>query len=286
MSRERAPGVPGRFGGRAELRRRRGGKLEATATATSCLDIRLGAERPAPGAVTYRIASATGSPMPSPIQPLPDQSLADAVADRLREGIHNGEYAPGQRLVERTLSDRLGVSHIPVREALTKLEDEGLVVRLPRRGARVAELSQKGIAEVSSMRVLLEGFVVRRCCERWTSRLERDLRRLVDRMVSAAERGDADAVLDLDHRFHERLWRQADHSILIEIASHLRGRINSFLRATIQTLSPDELVAHAMTHRDLIEIIRAGDADAAVAAMRAHIQAAAERIEDRPTLDR
>ena len=80
--------------------------------------------------------------MPSPIQPLPDQSLADAVADRLREGIHNGEYAPGQRLVERTLSDGLGVSHIPVREALTKLEDEGLVVRLPRRGARVAELSQ------------------------------------------------------------------------------------------------------------------------------------------------
>jgi DNA-binding GntR family transcriptional regulator len=224
--------------------------------------------------------------MPSPIQPLPDQSLADAVADRLREGIHNGEYVPGQRLVERTLSDRLGVSHIPVREALTKLEDEGLVVRLPRRGARVAELSQKGIAEVSSMRVLLEGFVVRRCCERWTPRLERDLRRLVDRMVAAAERGDAAAVLGFDHRFHERLWRQADHSILIEISSHLRGRINSFLRATIQTLSPDELVAHAMTHRDLIEIIRAGDADAAVDAMRAHIHAAAERIEDRPTRDR
>src|SRR6185312_13990753 len=132
----RSPGVSGRPGGRAELRRRRGSKLEATAAATSCLDIRLGVERPAPGTVTYRIASATGSPMPSPIQPLPDQSLADAVADRLREGIHNGEYAPGQRLVERTLSDRLGVSHIPVREALTKLEDEGLVVRLPRRGAR------------------------------------------------------------------------------------------------------------------------------------------------------
>jgi len=84
---------------------------------------------------------------------------------------------------------------------------------------------------------------------------------------------------------HHRLQR---HAALLrrQVASHLRGRINSFLRATIQTLSPDELVAHAMTHRDLIEIIRAGDADAAVAAMRAHIQAAAERIEDRPTLDR
>jgi DNA-binding GntR family transcriptional regulator len=224
--------------------------------------------------------------MPSPLHPLPDQSLADAVADRLRQAIHAGEYAPGRRLVERTLSDELGVSHIPVREALTKLEDEGLVVRLPRRGARVAQLSPKSIAEVSSMRVLLEGFVVRRVSERWTPKLERDLLRLADRMVAAAEKGDAAAVLDLDHRFHERLWRQCDHSILIEIASHLRGRIQSFLRATIQTLSPDELVAHAMTHRTLTQVIAAGDADAAVEAMRVHIQEAADRIEDRPAPDR
>jgi DNA-binding GntR family transcriptional regulator len=224
--------------------------------------------------------------MPSPIQPLPDQSLADAVAHRLREAIRNGEYTPGQRLVERTLSDRLGVSHIPVREALTKLEDEGLVVRLPRRGARVAKLSPKSVAEVSSMRVLLEAFVVRRACERWTSRAERDLTRLADRMVAAARKGDVATVLDLDHRFHERLWEQADHSILLEVASGLRGRINSFLRATIQTLSPDELIAHAMTHHLLTQTIAAGDAEAAVEAMRIHIQAAADRIEDRPTPDR
>ena len=224
--------------------------------------------------------------MPSPIQPLPDQSLADAVADCLRREIHDGEHTPGQRLVERTLAERLGVSHIPVREALTKLEDEGLVVRLPRRGARVARLSPKRIAEVSSMRVLLEGFVVRRVCERWTARAERDLLRIADRMLAAAKKGDAAAVLDLDRRFHERLWQQTDHSILIEVAAHLRGRINSFLRAAIQTLSPDELVQHAMTHRELTQVIAAGDPDAAAEAMRSHIEAAAERIEDRPTPDR
>ena len=224
--------------------------------------------------------------MPSPLQPLPDQSLSDAVADRLRQEIQAGEYTPGQRLPERALSDRLGVSHIPVREALTKLEDEGLVARLPRRGARVAQLSPASIAEISSMRVLLEGFVVRRVCERWTAGVERDLLRIADRMLAAAEKGDAAGVLDLDHRFHERLWQQADHSILIEVAAHLRGRIVSFLRATIQTLSPDELVEHAMTHRAFTQLIAAGDADAAVEAMRAHIKAAADRIEDRPTPDR
>ena len=133
------------------------------------------------------------------------------------------EYSPGDRLVERTISARLGVSHIPVREALTKLEDEGLVVRLPRRSARVAELSPVTIAEISSMRVLLEGFVVRRVTERWTPRVERDLLRLSDRMVAAARRGDAATVLELDHRFHERLWQQADHSILIEVATTCAG---------------------------------------------------------------
>jgi DNA-binding GntR family transcriptional regulator len=212
--------------------------------------------------------------------------MADAVADRLREAIHNGDYPPGARLVERRLSHQLGVSHIPVREALTKLEDEGLVARLPRRGARVAELSPVNIAEISSMRVLLEGFVVRRVTQRWTPRCERDLMRLVDRMVAAARRGDVAAVLELDHRFHERLWEQADHSILIEVATHMRERINGFLRATIQTLSPDELVAHAMNHRALTEVIAAGDADAAVDAMCAHIQAAVDRLEDRPTSTR
>src|SRR5205809_4444275 len=220
--------------------------------------------------------------MPSPIQPLPDQSLADAVADRLREAIRQGDYAPGDRLVERTISAHLGVSHIPVREALTKLEDEGLVVRHPRRSARVAELSPVTLTEISSMRMLLEGFVVRRVTERWTPRVERDLLRLSDRMVAAARRGDAAAVLELDHRFHERLCRQAEHSILLDVSTTMRDRINSFLRATIQTLSPDELVAHATAHRLLTEMIAAGDADAAAEAMRAHIQAARDRIEDRP----
>jgi DNA-binding GntR family transcriptional regulator len=267
MSWERAP--PGRVGAKWRKNGFQSPSRMVSFTATAA-------------ATADPIRSVSGKSMPSPLQPLPDQSLADAVADRLREAIHTGEYSPGQRLVERTLSAELGVSHIPVREALTKLEDEGLVVRLPRRGARVAELSPVSMAEISSMRVLLEGFVVRRVTERWTPRCERDLVRLADRMVTAARRGDAAAVLELDRRYHERLWQQADHSILIEVATTMRGRINGFLRATIQTLSPKELVAHAVAHRALTEVIATGDPDAAVEAMRGHIQAAADRIEDRP----
>ncbi len=94
-------------------------------------------------------------------EPLPDHGLADAVADRLRADIQSGIYAPGDRLVERRLADRLGVSHIPLREALARLEEEGLVVRPPRRGARVASLSPRMLEEVSSLRVVLEQFAMR-----------------------------------------------------------------------------------------------------------------------------
>ncbi|HYX84123.1 MAG TPA: GntR family transcriptional regulator [Gaiellales bacterium] len=217
--------------------------------------------------------------MSTVLQPLPDQSLADAVADHLREAINGGVYGPGERLVERTLSAQLGVSHIPVREALTRLEEEGLVVRLPRRGARVARLSPESLAEISSLRVLLEGFVVRRVLERWTPAVERELQRLVDRMIAAARRGDVSTVLQLDQRFHQRLWRQADHSILLEVSAHMRGRINRFLRAATQALAPADLVAHAESHQKLLEVIAAGDADAAADAMRNHIEIAADRIE-------
>ena len=93
--------------------------------------------------------------------PLPDQSLSDAVAERLRTAITEGVYAPGDHLVERRLARQFGVSHIPLREALARLVEEGLVVRLPRRGVRVASLTPRSLEEVSSLRVVLEQFVVR-----------------------------------------------------------------------------------------------------------------------------
>jgi DNA-binding GntR family transcriptional regulator len=200
------------------------------------------------------------------------------VAEHLRDGIHDGTYAPGARLVERSLATALGVSHIPVREALARLDEEGLVVRLPRRGARVAELSDAGLAEISSLRVVLEGFVVRRVQERWTIPQRLELERMVDRMVAAARRGDVVAVSDIDRRFHQRLWRIADHSILLEISAGLRGRISRFLQAATEALPPDELVRHAESHRELLQVIASGDPDAAAAAMRSHIEAAAARI--------
>src|SRR5262249_46544766 len=111
-----------------------------------------------------------------------ETSVSSDVTQRIREAIHAGTYPPGHRLVERQLSAQLGVSHIPVREALTRLTQEGLVVRAPRRGARVAELSPVLLGEISSLRTVLECFVAERVQERWTVAAEEELGELVRQM--------------------------------------------------------------------------------------------------------
>lgn len=208
---------------------------------------------------------------------LPQQSLADRVAEQIREAIYDGRYA-GSRLVERTLADELGVSHIPVREALARLADAGLVERLPRRGARVATLTEKELTELSTLRALLEQFVVARVQERLTPALVAELRAQVAAMRAAAAAGDVQRLLDLDQQFHELLWRHADHDLLSEFAAQLRRRITAFLRAATAALGAGELERHAAAHEQLIEAIAGGDAAVARAAMTRHIEAAAARL--------
>ena len=200
------------------------------------------------------------------------------MADQLRDLIRAGAYAPGARLVERAIAKELGTSHIPVREALARLAEEGLVVRLPRRGARVAELSPRLLEEISSMRVVLEQFVCRRVLERWTPAAEAELRRLARKMAAAAERGSTKTVGELDVRFHETLWQLADHELLLEVAAGLRGRIESFLRAANAALAAEELRLHAGSHVDLVELLASGDEAAVAAEMRHHIEVAAQRV--------
>jgi len=211
-------------------------------------------------------------------EPLGDRGLADTVAEQLRTAIWSGEFAPGDRLVERRLARRYGVSHIPLREALARLVEEGLVVRLPRRGARVASLSTRTLEEISSLRVVLEQFVVRRVTGRITAKDRRDLQRTVDRMRAAAERYDLAEVNERDQQFHEQLWRLADHTLLLELAAQMRSRTNHFFRAAATSLGPTAAVQHAESHQRLLDVIASGDRRAAERAMRNHVEAATRRI--------
>lgn len=210
---------------------------------------------------------------------LDGKNLADKVADELRGAIQQGRYEPGMRLVERRLAAELGVSHVPIREALARLADEGLVQRLPRRGSRVAGLSARQLEELSSLRILLEGFVATRVQERLTPKAEADLRKVAESMREAARNHDVSRVSDLDQRFHERLWSLAEHEMLLESVAQLRGRINAFLRATTAALNPDELEQHAQSHSELVDAIASTRPATARAAMTRHIELGLARIQ-------
>lgn len=212
--------------------------------------------------------------------PLPDQSLADAVVDRIRAAIRSGAYAPGDRLVERRLAREFGISHIPLREALARLTEEGLVVRLPRRGARVASLTPRLLEEVSSLRVVLEQFVIRRLKDRFTPDAHAGLQGIVDQLILAADRHDLVRVHELDQAFHERLWELTDHTLLIELAAQMRSRTSHFYRAAAASLGPDEVRRHAESHQHLLDLIASGDRRAAERAMQHHVEEAAKRIAD------
>jgi DNA-binding GntR family transcriptional regulator len=214
----------------------------------------------------------------STLDPISAPGLAETIAERLRAAIQTGVYPPGTRLPERPLAAELGVSHIPVREALARLAEEGLVEREPRRGARVAVLTARQLDEISSLRIVLEQFVARRVQQVWTPAIERQLQAVAREMLQAADRGDALRVVELDQRFHERLWQLAEHELLNELAAMVRRRVTSFLVSATRALPPADLRDHALTHVALIEALASGDRARAEGETERHISLAAERI--------
>ena len=112
----------------------------------------------------------------------------------------------------------------------------------------------------------------------WTPAIERQLRSLAREMVAAADRGDALRVIDLDQRFHERLWQLAEHDLLNELAAMVRRRVTSFLISATRALPPADLREHALTHVALIEAFACGDPARAEVETERHISLAAERI--------
>ena len=212
------------------------------------------------------------------LQPVEQRTLSDGAADRIRSAIRNGTLAPGTRLIERDLAERMGMSRIPVREAIQRLVEEGIVRKLPHRGAVVYIPTREEIEEISSLRVVLERFIAERVISRWSDAHEQVLRQIVEEMRQAALQRDLQQVGALDYRFHLILWQIADHTLLLEVISGLRSRINRFLYEANGALTTAELDMHINGHNELIDVIKSGDLAAAQAAFVQHVSGAKERI--------
>jgi len=161
------------------------------------------------------------------------QPLREVVAEALRDAIKSGTLAPGQRLMEIQLAEELGVSRTPVREAIRKLELEGSVVMMPRRGTYVANLSIRDVNDVFEIRTALDSLACALAAERITENELESLQRLLVAIGGQIEAGDMEKIVETDMRFHDLLYQASRNTRLVGIISNLREQLTRFRSASM-----------------------------------------------------
>jgi DNA-binding GntR family transcriptional regulator len=149
------------------------------------------------------------------------QSLAEAVANKLRDAIIEGKMVPGERLVERNLSKELGTSQPTVREALKELEHEGFVRKISNKGSYVTELTQADIAKVLRVRMALEQIAVEEAAVRMNPQAAEELKGFVKEMEIAAASSDRGRFYNADLGFHRAIWDLAGNTYLTSALSQV-----------------------------------------------------------------
>lgn len=195
--------------------------------------------------------------------------LRDIVFHTLREAILMGDIEPGERLLEVSLADQLGVSRTPVREAIRKLELEGLVLMLPRRGAEVAKISEQNLRDVLEVRRGLEELTVELAITRITLEQLTLLERANNEFVRLLAGDDLTAIAEADEKFHEIIYEATGNEKLIQVISNIKDQMYRFRLECIK--DKNKRVGLANEHKIITETLRAGDAEKAKAVMRAHI---------------
>jgi DNA-binding GntR family transcriptional regulator len=198
-------------------------------------------------------------------------NLRSEIKKAMQEAILHGVFKPGERLVESDIAENMGVSRAPVREVLSALEHEGLVVNVPRRGSFVVAFTDKDIEEIYSLRLLLEIGAVKRAIPRLTTGDRDVLQKLVDELgEQALRRDDFDVLVNLDLRFHEYLFSTADHRRLFSAWKSLSMQTRLLIGITSKTYDqypqqPKEL------HQEILDAIFARDEATAEHKMTIHI---------------
>ncbi|MDQ6773386.1 MAG: GntR family transcriptional regulator [Candidatus Dormibacteraeota bacterium] len=188
---------------------------------------------------------------------------------RLRDAIVSGRFQPQERLVEAGLAEVLGAGRAAVRAALVRLDQEGLVVREPNRGARVRLVTDQEALEIEEVRGALERLLAARAAERALPADERVLRRVLAEMRRRVAEGDSIGYSELNSRFHERIWAIAGHSTAARIVGNLKSQSIRFQYQT--ALRPGRAERSLREHEAICSAIAAHDPEAADAAMRDHL---------------
>ncbi len=207
--------------------------------------------------------------------------LRDVVFQTLRQAILKGELEPGERLMEIHLAQKLGVSRTPVREAIRKLELEGLVIMIPRKGAIVAEITVSELEDVLEVRLALEELAVKHACRKHTDEQVAKLQRAAAEFRRVLHGSDISAYAQADEEFHEIIYRMTENKRLVQILNNLREQMYRYRLEYLKDKSSHaQLVCE---HDEIVSALADGDEEKALRVMTQHVERQKEYIIQRLT---
>ena len=204
--------------------------------------------------------------------------LRDVVFNTLRKAILRGELKPGERLMEIQLANKLGVSRTPIREAIRKLELEGLVLMIPRKGAEVAQITEKNMQDVLEVRKALEELSVQLVCERITPEQVEEMTMAAEDFRKVLKSGDVTKIAEADVKFHDIIFAATNNQRLITLLNNLREQMYWF---RVEYLKQKECYPQLLEEHDkLIALISGGEVEEACELMGCHIDNQASTVSD------
>lgn len=197
-------------------------------------------------------------------------SIADQVYEQVRADVIRGLLPPGHKLVELEVAEHMGTSQGPVREALQRLEYEGLVERVARSATFVTPILTDELYELSYIRSVIEGFAASRAAKVITDEQTDELQELISKMISAASDGDITLLADFDMEFHQRICEWSGSALLLRVWLPLSGQIQRFIVHSHPHQYPN-LVHVATRHQPIVDALRSREPETASRILREHV---------------
>ena len=202
-------------------------------------------------------------------------SLADQVFERLENDIISGKYKRGQVLTELSLTEDLGVSRTPIREAIQLLEQEQLVVLQPK-GILVVGVTEKDLCDIYSIRVRIEGFAAAEAARHHDEDGLRALSEALSLQQFYVQRHDPDHVQTMDNKFHETVYDMCGSNVLRSTLLPLHRKVQKYRRISFQSNS--RAGTSFLEHQEIYDAIASGNAELAESLMTQHVKNAMDRL--------
>ncbi|MBB3131583.1 DNA-binding GntR family transcriptional regulator [Paenibacillus rhizosphaerae] len=197
-------------------------------------------------------------------------SISEQIYLTLKREIIAGELPPGTRLIVLDIAGKFQVSQAPVREALERMKQEGLINGIPNKGSVVSNITSKEIRDIFVLREIIEGYAVRTTMPTLLEDDYEQLEMIIRSMEEAVGRNDTLGILELDMDFHGFFYKRCDNQAILELWNHMRTKVMRFMAISNRHHTTDLL---AEWHRRLITVLQTGDGDAAEEAFIEHMHA-------------